>query len=65
MFHLSGKNILSVYKKIYDSDFENLNQVDMDGLIMDQQVSLLVVGQDVFKSKAKVIICTCTFQVSP
>uniref|UniRef100_A0A804MGR2 Uncharacterized protein n=1 Tax=Zea mays TaxID=4577 RepID=A0A804MGR2_MAIZE len=28
--------------------------VDMDGLIMDQQVSLLVVGQDVFKSKAKV-----------
>ena len=45
-------------KCIYDSDFENLNQVDMDGLIMDQRVSLLVVGQDVLKSKAEVIMCT-------
>jgi hypothetical protein len=45
-------------KCIYDSDFENHNQVDMDGLIMDQRVSLLVVGQDVLKSKAEVIMCT-------
>jgi hypothetical protein len=36
----------------------------MDGLIMDQRVSLLVVGQDVLKSEAEVIMCTCTFQVS-
>ena len=30
---------------------------------MDQRISLLVVGQDVLKSKAEVIMCTCTFQV--
>ncbi|PWZ10633.1 hypothetical protein Zm00014a_028557 [Zea mays] len=37
----------------------SFDQVDMDGLIMDQQVSLIVVGQDVFKSKAKVgSVCT-------
>ena len=36
----------------------------MDGLIMNQRVSLLVVGQDVLKSKAEVIMHTCTFQVS-
>ncbi|ONM38260.1 hypothetical protein ZEAMMB73_Zm00001d043495 [Zea mays] len=34
------------------------DEVDMDGLIMDQRVSLLVVGQDVLKSKAEVIMCT-------
>lgn len=34
----------------------------MDGLIMDQRISLLVVGQDVLKSKAEVIMCN--FQVS-
>lgn len=42
----------------------NLNQVDMDGLVMDQRVSLLVVGQDVLKSKSEVIMLKCTFQVS-
>jgi len=36
----------------------------MDGLIMNQRVSLLVVGQDVLKSKAEVIMHTCTFKVS-
>ncbi|CAL4972546.1 unnamed protein product [Urochloa decumbens] len=35
------------------------DEVDMDGLIMDQRVSLLVVGQDVLKSKAEVgSVCT-------
>jgi hypothetical protein len=34
----------------------------MDGLIMDHRVSLLVVGQDVLKSKVEVIMCN--FQVS-
>ncbi|KAL5673016.1 hypothetical protein ACJX0J_017322, partial [Zea mays] len=35
------------------------DEVDMDGLIMDQRVSLLVVGQDVLKSKAEVAsVCT-------
>jgi hypothetical protein len=32
---------------------------------MDQRVNLLVVGQDILKSKAEVIMCGCTFQVSP
>ena len=36
----------------------------MVGLIMNQQVSLLVVGQDVLKSEAEVIMHTCTFKVS-
>uniref|UniRef100_K3XPP6 Uncharacterized protein n=1 Tax=Setaria italica TaxID=4555 RepID=K3XPP6_SETIT len=35
------------------------DEVDMDGLIMDQRISLLVVGQDVLKSKAEVgSVCT-------
>uniref|UniRef100_A0A0A9HTT7 Uncharacterized protein n=1 Tax=Arundo donax TaxID=35708 RepID=A0A0A9HTT7_ARUDO len=35
------------------------DEVDMEGLIMDQRVSLLVVGQDVLKSKAEVgSVCT-------
>ncbi|RLN25702.1 uncharacterized protein C2845_PM07G32230 [Panicum miliaceum] len=35
------------------------DEVDMDGLIMGQRVSLLVVGQDVLKSKAEVSsVCT-------
>ncbi|KAG2596014.1 hypothetical protein PVAP13_5KG125887 [Panicum virgatum] len=35
------------------------DEVDMDGLIMNQRVSLLVVGQDVLKSKAEVSsVCT-------
>ncbi|OEL37873.1 hypothetical protein BAE44_0001109 [Dichanthelium oligosanthes] len=35
------------------------DEVDMDGLIMEQRVSLLVVGQDVLKSKAEVgSVCT-------
>ncbi|OQU88087.1 hypothetical protein SORBI_3003G396900 [Sorghum bicolor] len=36
-----------------------VDEVDMDGLIMDQRVSLLVVGQDVLKSEAEVgSVCT-------
>nr|CAB3475178.1 unnamed protein product [Digitaria exilis] len=35
------------------------DEVDMDGLVMDQRVSLLVVGQDVLKSKSEVgSVCT-------